>query len=64
MGSFANIGDIIRDISEILKPPRRLTVAQAAEKHIMLDTPGGYCGPWLNDLVYYLVEPADCLTSR
>jgi len=64
VGSFADINSIISDTAEMLKPPRRLTVPEAAEKHIMLDTPGGYSGPWKNDLPYYMVTPADCLTSR
>lgn len=61
---YARARDIIRDVAEIVRPPRRLTVPQASEQHIILDTPGGYSGPWRNDLVYYLVEPAECLTSR
>jgi phage terminase large subunit GpA-like protein len=62
--SLASINSIIQECAEILKPPRRLTVPQAAEKYVMLDTPGGYSGPWSNDLPYYMVEPANCLTDR
>lgn len=61
---YADINQIIADCAQILRPPRRLTVPQAAEKHVMLDTPGGYSGPWSNDLPYYMVEPASCLTDR
>jgi phage terminase large subunit GpA-like protein len=61
---LADVGDAIADVAEILKPPRRLTVAESAEKYIWLDIPGGYNGPWKNDLPYYMVEPAACLTDR
>lgn len=62
--SLANPQLIINECAEILKPPRRLTVPQASEKYVKLDTPGGYSGPWKNDLPYYMVEPANCLTDR
>ena len=62
--SLAKVSSIISECAEILKPPRRLTVPQASEKYVMLDTPGGYSGPWSNDLPYYMVEPANCLTDR
>lgn len=61
---LGSVDDVIIDTAEILRAPRRLTVPQAAEKHIWLDTPGGYNGPWKNDLPYYMVEPANCLTDR
>lgn len=62
--SLGSPNQIIRDCAEILKPPRRLSVSEAAEKYIWLDIPGGYNGPWRNDLPYYMVEPAACLTDR
>lgn len=64
MASYASALSIIRDNAEILRPPRRLSVPEAAEKYVYLDTPGGYSGPWRNDLPYYMVEPAECLTDR
>ncbi len=62
--SLADINSVIIECAEILKPPSRLTVPEAAEKYIILDIPGGYSGPWRNDLPYYMVEPAECLTKR
>jgi len=64
MDRFADIEQIQRDNAEILRPPRRLTVPEAAEQYVYLDTPGGYAGPWKNDLPHYMVLPAECLTSR
>lgn len=61
---YARSAAIISELAEAIRPPRRLTVPQAAERFVMLDVPGGYNGPFKNDLVYYLVEPAECLTQR
>lgn len=60
-----NIGNIFVDFAqEGLRPPERLTVAQAAEKYRHLNNPGSYVGPWKNNMVPYLVEPMEILTSR
>lgn len=56
--------EIRNRLAEILLPPKRETVPQAAEKYVILNTPGGYSGPWSNDLPHYMVEPAECLTAR
>lgn len=61
---LGDVNEVIIDVAEILRAPRRLTVSQAAEQYIWLDVPGGYNGPWKNDLPYYMVEPANCLTDR
>lgn len=61
---YADPRQITGDIASLLRPPRRLTVPEASEKFVILDTPGGYSGPWRNPLVHYLVKPANCLTSR
>ncbi len=64
MTGFADPIATIRDLAEMLRPPRRLTVAEAAEQHVILDTPGGYSGRWSSDLPYYMVQPAEELTNR
>lgn len=64
MTDLARASDIIRDIAEMVRPPRRMTVPEAAEQYVMLDIPGGYKGPWRNELPHYMVEPAECLTRR
>jgi phage terminase large subunit GpA-like protein len=56
--------DLIQQCSEALRPPERLTVAQAAEKYRYLHNPGSYVGPWKNSTVPYLVEVMDTLNSR
>ncbi|MCW8918958.1 MAG: phage terminase large subunit family protein [Gammaproteobacteria bacterium] len=64
MSDLARAADIIRDVAELVRPPQRMTVPEAAEQYVFLDIPGGYKGPWRNELPHYMVEPAGCLTSR
>lgn len=62
--TYASAASVLREVAEIARPPRVLSVPESAEENIVLDIPGGYAGPWRNDLVHYLVEPAECLTKR
>ncbi|RFA24354.1 hypothetical protein CAI21_22020 [Alkalilimnicola ehrlichii] len=64
MSNLASARSILAEVAEIVRPPRRLTVPEAAERHVVLDIPGGYQGPWSNDLTHYMVEPAQRLSSR
>lgn len=61
---FDTFADMVAATAEILKPPERLTVSQAAEKYRHLNNPGSYIGPWRNHVTPYLVEPMDTLGSR
>lgn len=56
--------EVMRDVSELVMPPERLTVPESAERNIILDVKGGYYGAWSNDATHLMVEPAECLTSR
>lgn len=49
---------------DILQPPERITVSQAAEKYVKLNNPGSYSGKWSNAVVPYMVEPQDMCASR
>ncbi|SFD67679.1 Phage terminase, large subunit GpA [Thiohalospira halophila DSM 15071] len=64
MSSYGSAAAVLRDTAEILRPPRRLTVPEAAEQYVYLDVPGGYSGWWSNELPHYMMEPAECLTAR
>lgn len=47
-----------------LLPTERESVADYAVKHRQLSNPGGgYVGPWRHEMVPYLIEPMECLTS-
>ncbi len=47
-----------------MKPPERITISQAAERHIRLSNAGSYIGPFRTDFAPYMQEPMDVLTSR
>lgn len=55
---------VVRGAAEALRPPRGVTVAEAAERHIRFRRKVGYSGPWRNDMAPHLVEPMALVTSR
>ena len=55
--------ELVRETAALVRPPERLSVAEAAEKYRKLNNPGSYVGPWDNDFAPYLVEPMEVLTS-
>jgi phage terminase large subunit GpA-like protein len=60
-----SLGSLVVEFAqEILRPPERLTVTESAEKYRHLNNPGAYVGPWLSDMVPYLREAMDVLSSR
>jgi phage terminase large subunit GpA-like protein len=61
---YDNLGDIILDCASIFEPPERLTVADAAEKYVVLHNPPAYIGPYKNDETPYMREPMDMAISR
>lgn len=63
-GNFERVEDILLSVSTILQPSEDLTVAEAAERHRYLNTPGAYVGPYLNSTAPYMVEPMNEFTSR
>ncbi len=52
------------DLTELLRPPERLTVTDAAERHVYLNNPGSYIGPFKRDFAPYMNEPANTLAAR
>lgn len=61
---FVKAADIRRRAAEALRPPRRVTVSEAAERHRRLNNPGAYVGPWQNAMAPFWIEPMDLMTSR
>jgi phage terminase large subunit GpA-like protein len=61
---YNDLSDVVRDAAQILRPPERLSVSEAAAKYRRLNNPGAYSGPWKNEKVPYMVEPQDVLASR
>lgn len=64
MQNFTSLADLLNATSDMLRPPERLTVSEAAEKYRYLNNPGAYVGPWRNDAVPYMQEVLDTLDSR
>lgn len=60
---YDSIEEMIVAAAEMIRPPERLSVSQAAVKYRHLNNPGSYVGPWTNEKTPYLVEPMDTLQS-
>lgn len=62
--AYASPNALILEALDALLPREKMTVAAYALKHRRLSNQGGgYVGLWRHDLVPYLVEPMECLTS-
>ncbi len=61
--AFDSLEQMIAAAAAGVKPPERISVAEAAEKVRYLNNPGSYVGYWDNDFAPYLVEPMQTLTS-
>ena len=61
---YAGLGELVCELAEVLRPPERLTVSEAAEKYRYVNNPGSYVGPWQNDTTPYMVEPANTMADR
>jgi len=64
MSGYADLAAITRDVSDIIRPPRRIRVSECAADAVRIETPGGYSGPWDGVLTPYMIEPMDLLKSR
>lgn len=61
---FVSAAAIRRAAAEALRPPRKVSVSEAAELHRRLNNPGSYVGPWRNSKTPFGVEPMDRAVSR
>jgi len=61
---YSALIDIARESAQVLRPPERMTVSEAAEKWRYIDNPGSYVGKWDNATAPYLIEPMNSLTRR
>jgi phage terminase large subunit GpA-like protein len=60
---FDAIHALVYDCAEMLRPPERMSVSDAAAKYRHVNSPGAYVGPWLNSKVPYMREPMDVFAS-
>lgn len=64
MAKQASARSIRRDISGILRAPRRMNVADAVSQYMRVPMGAGNSVPWDPDLAPYVIEPMNCLASR
>lgn len=62
--SYASAAEIRKATAELLRPPRRVSVSEAAAKYLRVATPGGFVGHWDPEKFPYMVEPMDMTSSR
>lgn len=56
--------DSLRRCSELIRPPRRRRVSEAAVESYVVNEPGGYYGPLDLSIAPYMIEPMGMLASR
>lgn len=61
---YSSLKHIVSELSEILLPPERIRVSDAAAKYRVVYNPPAYVGPWDNETVPYNREVMDTLESR
>lgn len=57
MSRFRCLEDMAVEAAEIVRPPERISVADAAEKYRYVNQPGSYVGKWFNSTTPYMIEP-------
>lgn len=61
---FESLDALVRSVARMLRPPERLTVAEAAERIVYLNNAGAYVGPYRVSTAPYMEEPMNALKSR
>lgn len=61
---YSSVKDIIVELSDVLLPPERVAVSEAAEKYRIVYNPPAYHGAWKNSVAPYMKEVMDTLESR
>lgn len=64
MSSFASAQQVCGEVAEIIRPPRRVSVSEAANESMRVPTPAGGTQYWHWDATPYMKEAADLLSSR
>jgi phage terminase large subunit GpA-like protein len=60
---FDSLEHIMLACAEMLRPPERTTVSEAAHKYRIVNSPGAYVGAWFNATTPYMVEPMNVFAS-
>ena len=59
MNEYASLEEMMVERAEIVRPPERISVSEAAEKYRYVYQPGSYVGQWSNETTPYMIEPMD-----
>lgn len=62
--NFDSLQDLVASVAEMVRPPDRISVSEAAARYRWIDNPGNYVGQYTNELTPYNVEFQDVLTSH
>ncbi len=62
--TYSSLAELICDATDILQPPERLSVSEAAAKYRYVNNPGSFVGKWQNSMTPMMVEPMNTFTSR
>lgn len=62
--AYAQTADIRRQVAQILRPPRRMPVSQAAAQYVRIGGGAGTSKTWDPQQTPYMIEPMDCISSR
>jgi len=61
--NFDSVEQIMLACAEMLRPPERVTVSQAASNYRIVNSPGAYVGAWFNATTPYMVDPMNVFAS-
>ena len=61
---YASTSEMVCEVSEIIRPSNKRSVVEACKNSLKVSSPGGYNGPWSEELTPYMVEAMNCLKSR
>lgn len=62
--TFKHVNEIFISLLDMLKPPEEMSVAQSACKHIYLNNPGAYVGPFRVSNIPYMRDPMNTFASH
>jgi len=64
MANYNSLEEILLSTADMVRPPERLTVHEAAARYVYINYPGAYVGFYSNSTAPYMTEPQEILTSR
>ncbi len=63
MSHYPSLEAVLASVAEGVRPPERLSIVEAAERHRRINNPAVWVGPWDRNLTPYMNEVQDTLQS-